>query len=410
SAGASLTALGKVMGTPRYMSPEQAEGLDTVDSRTDIYSLGVMLYEALAGRPPFAAGSVVELLLKIVKEPVRPPSADRPPGSVDPRLERICLKALAKDPSARHATAEGLAADLEEWLAGPAPAPPAPARIPPPAPGPEAPRRRSRGRPLLAGTLLLLGAGAGVFFARTSAQERQSWMARARDLIDRREADPSSAPGPVPPRDMHDAVPRKPKEDAAFRGASELVARHPGPVDAAFIDAVGRLAPGDQVLSVVEKLRELNPKFAGVAKHRVEQGRVVEWVSVTSALTDLSPLRALPGLKAVEIPAEWDAATGRFLRSRLSDLAPLKGMALQRLRIPGTAVHDLSPLRGMPLATLRCDWTEVADLGPLAGAPLASLDIAGTPVSSLAPLAGAPLEFLNCAGTKVTDLSPLRNL
>ena len=413
----SLTAQGRVMGTPRYMSPEQAEGLDTVDSRTDIYSIGVMLYEALAGRPVFAARSVVELLMKIVREAPTPPSSGRPPGSVDPRLEAICLRAIDRDPSRRHASAEALAVDLDGWLTGPAtPAsPPLPTLVLSPSSGPAPVHRGSRGPFLLAAALLVFFGGAGALVALSTPAERLEWMARVRKLLGRdvpappRDPAPPPAPAP-PPRDNRDLPARKPKDAVPFRNAAEFVSQHPGPVDAGFVDAVSRLSPEDQASAVMEKFKELNPKYAAKPRHRIEQGKVVEWVSVSSAVTDLSPLRALPDLRALEVPAEWDAPTGRFNRSSLSDLSPLRGMALQRLKIPGTAVRDLSVLRGMPLATLRCDWTEVSDLGPLSGAPLVWLDILGTPVTSLAPLAGTPLEFLNCAGTRISDLSPLRDL
>jgi len=418
---ASLTAQGRVMGTPRYMSPEQAEGLETVDSRSDIYSLGVMLYEVLAGRPPHTGKTPVELLMKIVREDVTPPSAGLPAGSVDLQLEAICLKAIAKDPSRRQPTAEVLAADLEGWLAGPGPAPtpgapparPTPAAAPAPVAAPvRAPvptGRRRIGRSLLVVALLLLGAGLGAFLVATTPQQRQSLLTRARAILEREEGPPPAKTAPGPAKDARDSSPKRGKEEASSRSVAEIVAQHAGPVDAGFIGAVARLSPDEQVLAVTEKLKALNPQYSGKVKHRIEQGKIVEWISASSAVTDLTPLRALPWLKVVEVPAEWDVAASRFIRSKLSDLTPLRGMALQRLRFPGTAVHDLAVLHGMPLENLRCDWTEVSDLTPLSGAPLTWLDIAFTPVSSLTPLAAAPLEYLDCGFTKVSDLSPLHS-
>lgn len=107
-----LTQSGPPVGTPRYMSPEQASGGE-VDARTDIYSLGATLYELLTLRPPFDGNSPAELSRQITqKEPI-------PPRKIDPRiardLETIVLKAMAKRPSDRYARAQDLADDLERY-------------------------------------------------------------------------------------------------------------------------------------------------------------------------------------------------------------------------------------------------------------------------------------------------------
>jgi predicted Ser/Thr protein kinase/DNA-directed RNA polymerase subunit RPC12/RpoP len=112
---------GMTAGTPAYMSPEQAMGLAQMDRRTDVYSLGVMLYEIFTGRIPFRASTPEELLNKTVHERVRPPSSvAKSLASTDPRgsIDAICLKALAKKPAHRYATARAFAEDLNRWLQG----------------------------------------------------------------------------------------------------------------------------------------------------------------------------------------------------------------------------------------------------------------------------------------------------
>ena len=102
-------------GTPAYMSPEQARGEgNRVDGRTDIYSLGVVFYKLLAGRRPFLAESVENLLSLIAN--VQPPSVRQKDGSIPRELERICAKANALDLSERYCSAGDMAEELNAWL------------------------------------------------------------------------------------------------------------------------------------------------------------------------------------------------------------------------------------------------------------------------------------------------------
>jgi tetratricopeptide (TPR) repeat protein len=112
-----LTRTGNVVGTPAYMSPEQASG-NRIDlsKRSDIYSMGACLYELLTGFQPYTADNSVAVLRRIIDDPLVPPSQLRPELARD--LETIVIVAMAKDPRDRYATAEGMAADLRRFLAG----------------------------------------------------------------------------------------------------------------------------------------------------------------------------------------------------------------------------------------------------------------------------------------------------
>ncbi len=111
-----LTASGEMVGTPRYMAPEQAAGRKDLSVAADVYSLGVVLYQRLTGAPPFESDNILDLLHQVREtEPPRPSSRRM---GLDRDLETICLKCLEKEPARRYVSAEALADDLERWLRG----------------------------------------------------------------------------------------------------------------------------------------------------------------------------------------------------------------------------------------------------------------------------------------------------
>ncbi|HSO40996.1 MAG TPA: serine/threonine-protein kinase, partial [Labilithrix sp.] len=107
----ALTSSGTLIGTPEYMSPEQARG-DALDARSDIYSVGIILYQLLVGRVPFSAENALGVVLKQVTDEPVPPSKVRP--GVNARLEAICLRALKKSRDDRYQTAREMRRDLRE--------------------------------------------------------------------------------------------------------------------------------------------------------------------------------------------------------------------------------------------------------------------------------------------------------
>jgi serine/threonine protein kinase/tetratricopeptide (TPR) repeat protein len=116
ASGSAETLPGSALGTPAYMSPEQARGdLDRLGPRSDVYSLGATLYCLLTGRPPFGGGDVGAVLAAVQRGDFPSPRSVDP--SIDPALEAVCLKAMATAPEGRYATPRALADDVDRWMA-----------------------------------------------------------------------------------------------------------------------------------------------------------------------------------------------------------------------------------------------------------------------------------------------------
>ena len=200
-ASSTMTQTAAVVGTAQYLSPEQARG-ETVDSRSDVYSAGCLLYELLTGRPPFVGDSPVAVAYQHVREPAMPPS-DHDTG-LPPAIDAIVMKALAKRVEDRYQSAAAMRSDIERYLAGrpihavpPPPMPeddrtmvgatPVPAAAAAAAGDDEEEQRGSRaGLWLLLGLLLVLLIGAAAFLL-PSMFESPPEQQRVPDVIGLRE-------------------------------------------------------------------------------------------------------------------------------------------------------------------------------------------------------------------------------
>jgi serine/threonine protein kinase len=114
--GERLTQAGEIMGTPDYFSPEQAQASAPLDARSDIFSLGAILYELITGAPPFRGDSARDQIRLICEDDPAPPRRINP--AIPGELQNICLKALEKDPAQRYQSAREMADDLARLLAG----------------------------------------------------------------------------------------------------------------------------------------------------------------------------------------------------------------------------------------------------------------------------------------------------
>jgi serine/threonine protein kinase len=442
-----LTQPGAVAGTPAYMSPEQAEGL-AGDARSDLFSLGCLLYRTCTGEQPFTGTATPSLLLAITTKPPRPPSELNP--DVSPALADLVMQLLAKAPNDRPASAAAVARALQQIEADAVPAPVsrAPERglqdqEPIRESARRVPVRRWRRRLLAAVTLVLLDGGGGlagvVIRIKAPPGKEIRIVVAAGTTIDIRIQGPDGKDVQVVAPAGSTVVVGTPRKE---------VAPHADPLEEAWLKKVAALPVAEQVPEVVARLQERNPGWHGrIIRSTTRGGVVTELWLHSNGLSDITPLRALPRLGLLSCcglprdlgtiadltPLKGMRLTTLYLtNNQVSDLSPLKGMPLRYLDIyrnqvadlspledmrlegglflDGNPLTDLSPLRGQPWKGLQCRNTRVADLTPLRGWKLERLDLLGTRVADLSPLKGMPLRDLDVTGTPVRDLTPLKGM
>jgi serine/threonine protein kinase/Leucine-rich repeat (LRR) protein len=306
----NLTQEGAIVGTPAYMAPEQASG-GTVDERSDLFSLGCVLYRLCTGRAPFQGATTMEILAALCMETPRPARELNP--AVPPALSNLVQELIDKERQARPESAQAVIERLRAIEQGSATVPVAPS-----------PRRWlwiTLGGVAVA--LLLVALLWQVIGGRKSPLHVSS----PDDTIGQ-----GGAPTDMP-------------EDAWLAHVHGLPAK-------------------EQAAAVIQRLQALNPGFDGTHTSSTDDTSVTYLQFCSDNVADVRPVRALTGLHSLGCDG---SGTGK---GKLADLTPLKGMALTRLSIEHNPVADLTPLQDMRLHALRIRDTGVVDLSALKLLPL----------------------------------------
>ncbi|HEY0705753.1 MAG TPA: serine/threonine-protein kinase, partial [Polyangia bacterium] len=219
-----LTRTGMVLGTPLYMSPEQARGNEDVDVRADVWAVGVLLYECLTGEVPFRANNYLGVISQVLTQEIQPPSRLRPELGIPPAVEAVVMRAMAKDRNERYQDMATLERDLDRLLAGD----PNVGLLEEPTPRPEAPAPPRARWHLMIAAIVVIGIGVSIALVRTEEEHRRA--ARAAATATPTAAAPVRA-AVVPPRPTPPAVssPASATSTAAAKAApaSDETARLP---------------------------------------------------------------------------------------------------------------------------------------------------------------------------------------
>lgn len=310
----SLTAAGELLGTPAYMSPEQARGdARHVDRRTDVYSLGAILFELLTGRPPFQGRSVSEVLGQVLNNDA--PLAHRIERRLPLALSRICAQCLERDPVRRYASAASLRKDLLHWLHGESP------RARAIGPGYRITRwlRRNRvaGWALSTTLLIALLAAGWSLHARRAAVEREEQLVRLTEASESvRQRMRLLRLAPV--QDLSDAVAGLDRELSTL----ERLAEHTGGSGAKRAQsALGQawldLGRPDKAITALRSYLALADDDAA-ALRLLAEAQLAQYRNISAALADLSS-HEIAEVLGTEGQALRDGARDALLRASMID-------------------------------------------------------------------------------------------
>ncbi len=452
-----------IEGTPAYMPPEQARGeLAQVDERSDIYSLGAILYELLTLSPPVRGRSVKAILEDVVAGRIMSPESRAPERTIPPELSAIAMKAMAWRKDDRYPSVIALRQDIELYLddrqvsAKEDSTWEALIKL----------IRRNQEVVIAIGVCLFIVIAVTIFLFNAIINERHKYQQSAREaqnrLVelrseqdkraqDQRRAAPALVAKSRRAVDLKDFPEARADIDLAIQydpvlPEARLLAAHLAIRDQDWavagiaLNAYMALKPDDgdarQLLDLVATSMQPDPvaisgktsqadstsnsaHLTAIADVLVRQGAYTVAEGLYQSGRDLFTLyrvrleKQWPGCTRTGFSADKDGRLtieGLAGRGDVYDLTALEGMPVVHLSLAHTKAIDLTPLRRMPLASLDLTDTPVRNLEPLAGLPLTVLKLSGTRVDDLGPLTLTALEELDCSDTAVADLTPIERM
>lgn len=460
------TMMGTVMGTPAFMAPEQAEGnIEAIDTRTDIYALGAILYNILTLHSPVPEGDIDEMLKKVVQGEILHPSVYNshtrtkqqvmdeqshphdskitthklphcPGGRIPESLAAVVMKAMSLKKQLRYQSVKELQEEIEAYQSGFATR----------AEGASLWKifklfikrhKSAAGVAILLFVLIIMGS---ILNWRERVRAEKALVAFQKSEAARAIERKRSAPSVV---DTAKMLIEQKKFDTALDMIKMACDYDPDLSEARLIHALLLMYKGDyskaseECRAAVSSRGTPDPDLKLALEACETASRSAQKATSVTVLASVCSRRGMPTL-GVEFASSGEARLAMYReklnavwpgigssltidnmgrlslsfdwKRQVGDISRLKGIPLNRLNLTGTAVSDLSPLEGMPLTSLTLTSNPISDISPLGKLPLKSLFISFASITNLEPLRGMSLESLTITHTPLADISPLAGM